>query len=113
MKKTVMEADLFCISCKNDVPHKVTYINDKLSEVECKNCHRIVAVPIDPKKEFLKEVYKRVSTKPSRMTEEYKSDLSHFLRSMPKRVISKPYRIMTDLHKARKIIHEYEEDHKN
>lgn len=108
MKRTVMEADLFCIQCKDDVPHQVVYINDKISHVECEVCHRSSDMPINPKREFYKEVYKRIASKPSRITDEYREDLSHFLISLPKRVLSKPYRLMKDINESRKIIHEIE-----
>lgn len=108
-----MEADLYCIHCKEDVPHSITYINDKLTHVGCEICGKSVDVEINPTREFYKEVYKRVSSKPARITEEYKQDLSHFLLSIPKRVISKPYRLMKDLHESRKIIRELHDQQKD
>jgi NAD-dependent SIR2 family protein deacetylase len=107
-----MEADLFCIKCNEDVPHQVVYINDKISHVECEVCQRSTDMPINPKREFYKEVYKRISSKPSRITDEYRKDLSHFLISLPKRVISKPYRLMKDINESRKIIFGYDKKDK-
>jgi hypothetical protein len=99
-----MEANLFCIHCNDETPHMITYINNEITKIECEDCHNIVAIKVDIMKEFYKEIYERVSTKPSRITQEYKKDLSVFLYRLPIRVVSKPYRLMRDLNESRKII---------
>ncbi|AVD55127.1 MULTISPECIES: bh protein [Heyndrickxia] len=113
MKKFEMEADLYCIRCKTEVAHKVTYINDIITKIECEQCHRVIDKNIDFGKVFYQEIYNRISTKPLRLTEEYKQDLSEFLSKLPFRVITKPYRVMKDLNETRKIIVEYKTHHHN
>lgn len=109
MKRTEMEASLFCIHCNDETPHLIVYINNEITSIQCEDCNQITGIKVDVMKEFYKEIYKRISTKPSRITEEYKQDLSKFLHRLPFRVISKPYRLMRDLNESRKIIKQYRE----
>jgi hypothetical protein len=102
-----MEADLFCIRCKEDVEHKITYVNNKIASVKCLACQNAMELNIDVSKEFYKEIYYRISTKPSRITKEYREDLSNFLFSLPVRVVSKPYRLLKDINASRKMIKGY------
>ncbi len=102
-----MDANLFCIYCNDETPHVLVYLNDEITRIECKECHHIVELKVDIMKEFYKEIYERVSTKPSRITSEYKKDLSSFLSKLPIRIASKPYRLMHDLNESRKIIRKY------
>ena len=104
MKESKVESYLFCSPCKEETPHIIIYINNEIYSVECTNCHRKQEIKIDLKKKFYKELYYRISSKPSRITKEYKEDLNRFIGSMPKRVVSKPYRLMKDITSARKVI---------
>lgn len=99
-----MEAGLYCSQCHDDTLHRVVYFNDKIQSIECEECHRQTSMKIDAKKELYKEVYQRVSTKPSRLKKEYKNDLSKFVLGLPKRVISKPYRFVKYVDKTRKVL---------
>ncbi len=107
MKETEMKASLFCLQCNDDTPHSIIYINDEITSVRCEECQHTVSIQVDIMKEFYKEIYERVFTKPSRITQEYRQDLSHFLSRLPFRVASKPYRLMRDLNESRKIIQQY------
>lgn len=107
MKVKKMEAGLYCVNCKDEVNHEVTYINDDIKSIRCTECGRTKELKIDLKKEFYSEIYERISTKPTRMTKEYKEDLSHLLLSLPVRVIRKPYRLLKDVNTSRKVIKTY------
>jgi hypothetical protein len=102
-----METYLFCLHCKDETPHEVVYINGEIHSVSCKNCSRLEQIKFDPKKEFLKEMYNRIATKPSRITKEYNEDLSTFLLRLPARIVKKPYRLMRDLNEWRKFFKTY------
>ncbi|MDP4083779.1 MAG: bh protein [Bacillota bacterium] len=104
MKKTEMEAILFCVHCNDETPHIITYINSKIISVKCEECNKVSEVKVDILKEFFKEMYERLLTKPSRITQEYKEDLNKFLKHLPIRLASKPYRLLRDLNQSRKII---------
>ncbi|SUV04027.1 Uncharacterised protein [Priestia megaterium] len=107
MKSSEMNADLYCITCNGETPHIISYVNGNLESVKCEECERGMKIQRDIMKEFYKEVYDRISTKPSRITTEYKEDLSGFLYKLPVRVISKPYRMISDLNHSRKIIKQF------
>lgn len=107
MKLKKMEAGLYCVNCKDEVEHEVTYINDDIKSIKCMECGRTKELKMDLKKEFYKEVYERISTKPTRMTKEYREDLSHLLLSLPFRAIRKPYRLLKDVNSSRKVIKKY------
>ncbi|UFT98596.1 bh protein [Radiobacillus kanasensis] len=111
MEKKYMETELFCIHCEDDTLHQITYINDVITKVECEECHNIIELRVNVMQEFYKESYQRIASKPARMTNEYRDDLSHFLFSLPIRVITKPYRIVKDLKGSREIIRDYQSTH--
>lgn len=62
---------------------------------------------VDVLKEFYKEVYKRVSTKPNRVSKKYKKDINKFLIGVPIRLVSKPYRLIKDFNESMRTIHRY------
>ncbi|KRF56614.1 hypothetical protein [Priestia megaterium] len=107
MKDTQMEAGLYCNSCKEELPHHVYYINGKIVRVECQECRRTMVFKVDVLKEFYKEVYKRVFTKPNRVSKEYRKDINRFLTGIPIRLVSKPYRLMKDFNESMHTIHRY------
>lgn len=94
MKKNCIEADLFCVNCENETTHEIEYKDEQIYRITCENCG--IQVQINQEfvnKHFKEEFIKRIFTKPVRMTEEMEADLSLFLKSLPSRVISKPYRV--------------------
>ncbi|MCM2676130.1 bh protein [Alkalicoccobacillus plakortidis] len=110
MKTSQMEADLYCIHCKEEVLHEITYVNNQLKSIECLECRHDLEIVMDLNKEFYEETQKRVVTKPKRMTQEYREDLSRFLFSLPVRVISKPYRLFKDMKQSRHVIKEFDQE---
>ncbi|TSB47250.1 bh protein [Alkalicoccobacillus porphyridii] len=113
MKTSQMEADLYCIHCKEEVLHEITYVNDQLKSIECIECSHDLEFVMDLDQEFYEETQKRIATKPKRMTQEYREDLSRFLFSLPVRVISKPYRLFKDFKGSRHMIKDHKHDHKH
>jgi len=107
MKVKKMEAGLYCLHCKEEVDHEITYINSQIKSIRCLQCNKTKELKIDIKKELYKELVERISTKPTRMTEEYRKDLSHLLLSLPVRAIKKPYRLLKDVNTTRKVIRNY------
>ncbi|TWT28261.1 bh protein [Planomicrobium sp. CPCC 101110] len=107
MKVKKMEAGLYCLHCREEVDHEITYINSQIKSIRCLECNKTKELKIDVKKELYKEIYERISTKPTRVTEEYRKDLSHLLFSLPVRVIKKPYQVLKDVNSTRKVIWNY------
>lgn len=92
--KNRIEADLFCVNCEKESLHEIEYKDDQIYKITCKECR--IQVQINQEfvnKHFKEEFTKRILTKPVRMTAEMEADLSSFLKSLPTRVISKPYRV--------------------
>lgn len=97
MPNSKMEASLFCIHCGEDTEHVISYKNNHIHQVACRNCG--VEVNIDQdyvKKHFKEEFVLRVLTKPVRITREMERDLTGFLVSLPFRVVTKPYRVFKE-----------------
>lgn len=94
MKISELDADLYCSHCHEETLHRIQYLNGKIHSTECTTCHRKIEMEMNLMRELYKEVYKRISSKPTRLTKEYKGDLSKFIEEMPKRVMSKPFRLM-------------------
>lgn len=102
-----MEVALFCIHCNDEQDHVITYINNHISRIECKNCGHSVEIKVDLLKEPYKEVYEKIVHKPAEITEEYRKDLSRFLLSLPIRIIRKPYRIYRYIRQTRDVFKTY------
>lgn len=109
MKESEMLADFYCIHCLDDTPHKILYINDEISKVECEHCHHALELKVDLMEEFWYELYQRIVNKPKEITKEYKQDLSKFLFSLPIRITSKPYRLLKELKETKKLMDKYKE----
>lgn len=109
MKVTKMEAELFCSNCKKETIHEVIYIGDNIEGIVCSECDTLVE--IDPSillKNYKSELIERIVTKPHRMTEEIRSDLSKFLKTIPVRIITKPGRLVRELKEIEHFSHEEE-----
>ncbi|OCA87780.1 bh protein [Bacillus sp. FJAT-27225] len=93
MKYSEMDSSLFCSRCNDESLHNVKYLNNKIYSVECTVCHSKINLQVDPIREIYKEVYKRVTSKPTRLISEYEKSHDKFITELPKRVLSKPYRL--------------------
>lgn len=92
-----LEANLYCIHCREEVPHEITYIRDQISHIECMECGKTLEFNHDIFKEYKKHVYKSFVDKPKQFTEESRKDLSKFLFNLPVRIITKPYRVAKEV----------------
>nr|WP_316046552.1 hypothetical protein [Planococcus glaciei] len=53
MKVKKMEAGLYCIHCKEEVDHEITYINSDIKSIRCLQCNRTKELKVDLKKRIL------------------------------------------------------------
>jgi hypothetical protein len=104
LKITEYDVSLYCSRCHEETLHCVQYLNDKISSTECTNCHRKIDMHLNPKRELYKEIYKRILSKPTRLTQEYRDDLNKFIGEFPKRALSKPYRLMRYVDETREAL---------
>ncbi len=95
---TTIKTKLFCLHCQKEVPHEIHYFDVALSLIRCKECG--TEIKLD-KKRILEieslEFVDRLFTKPRRLTEELRKDLTQFLSTMPIRIATKPYRIAKEI----------------
>ncbi|MGI6585661.1 MAG: bh protein [Gracilibacteraceae bacterium] len=97
MKVTKMEADLYCVNCSKNTLHNITYLGDSIKEIECTECK--ATLEIDDRlvlSTYAADIFERIRTKPERISREMREDLSMFMRSIPIRVITKPYRMIKE-----------------
>ncbi|MDO4288354.1 MAG: bh protein [Eubacterium sp.] len=98
MSKKV-DAYLFCVNCDRETPHVVEYEGGQLHRIACEECGMAVQVNQEYVSAHYKEDFvRRVMSKPGRMTREMEADLSAFIKSLPFRVITKPYRVYRENH---------------
>ncbi|QKS72456.1 bh protein [Paenalkalicoccus suaedae] len=107
-----VEADLYCIDCKEETPHEIVYVQDKISYIRCLECERAIEIDRNLMHEYGKHMYRSIANKPKQFTEEYRQDLSNFLFKLPVRIISKPYRFAKDFTRDVKEIRRYKHEHK-
>ena len=95
---TTMKTKLFCLHCNRECIHTITYLGTYLKEVRCQECG--THIEMDRKKileTYTADVIDRILTKPHRLTEEVRRDLSNFIKSFPIRIITKPLRVAKEI----------------
>ncbi|MBT2696614.1 bh protein [Bacillus sp. ISL-40] len=109
MKITEIDSSLYCSHCHDETLHRVQYLNGKVLSIECTYCHRKMVTNMSPTRELSKEIYKRVLSKPTDLTKEYKEDHNKFIDGMPKRVISKPFRLIRYVNETKKAFKKFKD----
>ncbi|MDI3548743.1 MAG: hypothetical protein PWR10_2395 [Halanaerobiales bacterium] len=89
-----VETELFCIECEEETVHTVIYLDNKIQRVKCNKCGSVFG--IDHKK--LIELHtlstaEHILKEPFKLNKELKEKGTQFLFSLPKRLLTKPYRI--------------------
>lgn len=95
---TTMKAELFCLHCNRECLHTITYLGIYLQEVRCQECG--THIEMDRRRileTYTAEAIDRILTKPHRLTEEMRKDLSNFIKSFPVRIITKPLRVAKEI----------------
>ncbi len=89
---------LFCLHCERETPHTIIYSGKYLHKIKCEKCGTHIA--IDRKRileTYTADTLDRILTKPQRLTEEMRKDLTIFITSLPIRIITKPIRLAKEL----------------
>ncbi|NOX96823.1 MAG: bh protein [Nitrospirae bacterium] len=95
---TTMKTELFCLHCNRECLHTITYLGTYLKEVRCQECG--THIEMDRKRileTYTAEVIERILTKPHRLTEEVRRNLSDFIKSFPIRIVTKPLRVAKEI----------------
>ena len=93
-----IKTTLFCLHCAKETPHSISYSGQYLRRIRCKKCN--IEVHMDKEKIlqlYTSDVLERILTKPERLTEEVRRNISSFLLSLPFRIVSKPYRLAREV----------------
>lgn len=91
--------ELYCINCNKKTPHRVEYISGIISKIVCEECGHITDLSKEKLlKYYTENAFSRVISKPERFKKEVKKDFSHFIFSLPFRLLSKPYRVAKEFH---------------
>ncbi len=93
-----IKTELFCLHCGKEVPHTIVYAGRYLNRIKCDRCGTEIA--LDRKKileSYATDTVERVLTKPHRLTEEMRRDLTTFITSLPIRILTKPYRMAKEI----------------
>ena len=97
MANNHIQTQLYCVYCDADTIHSIEYTDDQISRIVCDSCGKVIKIDHDyVNKHFKEDFVHRVLSKPGRMTKEMQVDLNGFLRSLPFRVVTKPYRLMKE-----------------
>ncbi|MFT9494254.1 hypothetical protein [Anaerosolibacter sp.] len=105
MNITKMQAELFCVNCNQDTLHDVIYLEESIERISCTACE--TTLEIDEKlvlSTYAAALFKRINTKPKRINEEMKNELSKFLCSIPIRLVTKPYRMVKEFKNIKNIM---------
>jgi len=89
-----IETELFCLHCDKETLHMITYSGKYLHRIRCKECG--TEISLDRKRileSYTADTLDRILTKPHRMTEEMRKDLTSFITSLPVRIVTKPIRL--------------------
>jgi transcription elongation factor Elf1 len=107
VKEKQMTTEFFCIHCLSDTPHSITYFNDSISHIHCENCGRSINLEVDVKHALYEEVKNRLTSKASRIIQEYQTNRTYFLKRIPKRMLKKPFRLYREAKEVKYFIGKY------
>ena len=89
-----IETALFCLHCDKETSHTIIYSGRYLHRIKCEKCG--TEIELDRKRileTYTADTLERILTKPHRLTEEMRKNLTSFITSLPIRIITKPIRM--------------------
>lgn len=90
MSITIMQSELLCLKCNKDTVHEITYVGNRISNIECMECKEDIQIEKDAIIiHYLEDIAHRVKTKPERIRQEIKKDWSKSIISFPIRAFKK------------------------
>lgn len=82
----------YCLECREETEHILHYADGLLKEGRCTKCDSSFSNRVKLLEIYGEKFMERVLTKPLRVAEELLDDLTGTIRSLPERVIKKPFR---------------------
>jgi hypothetical protein len=93
-----IEAALECPTCLNETVHEVRYVAGLLNQIRCVRCGQQWQMARHAVEEaYLRQLVSRLATKPIRMGLEAGRHPIDFAFSLPRRVVTKPWRIASEV----------------
>lgn len=93
-----IDAALDCPTCLNETLHEVWYVAGLLNGIRCARCGQYWQMARHAVEEaYLRQLVSRLATKPLRMGLEAGRHPIDFAFSLPRRVVTKPWRIASEV----------------
>lgn len=89
-----IETELYCVECERETVHRVIYLDNEIQRIKCNRCQSVFG--IDKKKlieNYTVETAEHILTEPFKLNQELKEQGVSFLFSLPRRLLTKPYRV--------------------
>jgi hypothetical protein len=93
-----LDTTLDCPTCVRETIHDVRYVAGLLNRIRCQRCGQQWEMARHAVEEaYLRQLVVRVASKPVRLGLEAGRHPLHFAFSLPKRVVTKPWRIASEV----------------
>lgn len=96
MSKAV-EAERFCLECREETMHVLRYANDLLKEGRCTKCGYVFRNRVKLLEVYGERLMERVLTKPLRLAAEIKENPTETILGLPGRALRKPFKEVSKL----------------
>lgn len=87
--------ELACSNCNRETEHEVHYAGRILAHAKCRSCGTVISqTPNELRKNYIKDLEHRVSTKPWRLVKRIIKDPSYLITGMPKAIVEQPKKFL-------------------
>lgn len=98
MHRHQISTELLCLACNKSTIHTFDYLDEDIKMITCSTCGLSYELIIEINlSHYPKQLLHRLLTKPGRVLNETRSDLAGFAHTFPLRVVTKPYRLLSEL----------------
>ena len=97
MSITIMQSELMCLKCNKETVHEITYVGNKISNIECMECKEDIQIEDEAIIiQYLDDIAQRAKSKPKRIKQEIKKNLFKSILSLPIRAFKKVFSMGKD-----------------
>jgi transcription elongation factor Elf1 len=92
-----VDTTLFCTTCNAETPHRILYLGRRLAEARCDTCGRTIGMTREEVfSDFVGEAVLHLLHLPRQVRRELRTDFSHAVQHLPRRMIRMPFRFARD-----------------
>lgn len=92
------QAEFYCSRCGAETAHVIVYVRGNVGTITCGKCGYTVGLSREVRLMlFATEIVERTLRKPSKMGREFARAPTTFVLSLPRRMLSKPGRVIAEL----------------